>query len=481
MDNNIVLISIGLYLILLLTIGFIANRQRKSDSSSDFYLANRNFGAFVLVLTLFATQYSGNSLLGVSGQTVRQGMGMVLSIGLLSVMIICYLTFAPKLFTISKSQQFVTPGDYLDFRYNSSRLSLAINIVILIAALSFLLTQLIAMGRITSGLTANQIPYWAGVVFLAIIVLIYESLGGLLAVAWTDVLQGLMLLIGLTGLFFIAVPSVESLEQITLWIQENAAEKAAPPSTLFTIYWASSLVMFGFGAAVYPQAIQRIYSAKSTKVLKKAFSIMIFMPLFTILILFLLGVVSIPHFAGVEGAAGDTVLPQMMAKWAENSTLAYYLMILVIVGILAALMSTADSVLLSISSILAIDILGKSTHKNLSDEALTKLGKKISIGLMIVMVLLALIPDLIIYKVAEYKFALSAQTAPAFVLGLHSKKIQAKALLIGMFSGIIITLIISLLAYQFLPSNQATLMSMPAGAIGFFVNVFICFWGSRNK
>ena len=480
-DSRIIIISIIIYMAMLVLIGVFAKLRRKTNTSGDFYLANRGFGAFVLILTLFATQYSGNSLLGVTGQVVRQGMGMILSVSLLGIIVVVYLTFAPQLFNISRKEQFITPGDYLDFRFKSPQLSLVINAIIIFVALSFLLAQLIAMGRIASGLTGGEIPYWAGVVFLAVIVLIYEALGGLLAVAWTDVVQGLMLLIGLTGLLFIAIPSVDTLQQATNWIITESPEKAQTPNQIFIIYWISSLFILGFGGAIYPQAIQRIYAAKSTKVLKKAFSYMIFMPLFTILILFLLGVMSIPHFSEIKGAAADEVLPQMMIKWAMSSTIAYYLMILVIVGILAALMSTADSVLLSLSSILALDIVGKVLYKNKTDEQLTSLGKKISVGLMALLVLFALIPDLTIYKIVEYKMVLSAQTAPAFVLGIRFKNLKAHRVFWGVIVGVTLTLCLSFITNLILPERLATLLLVPAGLIGLIANTVICLSGKKTN
>jgi len=281
------------------------------------------------------------------------------------------------------------------------------------------------------------------------------------------------------GLFLIAVPSPDALAQATNWILENAPEKAQPPDLKFVLYGLSSIFVIGFGASVYPQAIQRIYAAKSTKVLKRAFSFMIFMPLFTVLILYLLGVVSIQHFNDLTGGESDTALPRFMAILAEQSDAAYYLMVMVIVGVMAALMSTADSVLLSTSSILAIDVFGKRKNNTLSNTELTKLGKRISVALMIVLIVFAMIPDLLVYKIAEYKFMLSSHTAPAFILGLSYPKLKAKTVLKGLIAGLGISIVLMIVIRFSFPAKVAVLLDIMAGAVGLIINFGIGLWG-RN-
>jgi len=477
MNNQLVLTSLGIYLGILIVIGFIANRKRKSESTKDFYLADKGFGTLVLLLTMYATQYSGNSLLGITGQVFRGGMIMIVGVGVLTSFVIFALSYAPQLYRLSRKIDFITPGDYLDYRYQSPRLSLFINGIIIVVALSFLLGQLIAMGRISESLTNGEIPYWAGVVFLAIIVVIYESLGGMLAVAWTDVAQGLMLLIGLTGLLFIAIPNTDALANATLWIMENQPQKVEMPTLQFILFGLSTIFVMGVGASVYPQTIQRIYAARNTKVIKRAFSIMVFMPIFTIFILFLLGVMSIPQFADLTGAKADAILPMYMTTLAENSQTAYYLMIVVIVGILAALMSTADSILLSMSSILAIDIFGKTNKKHLDDTELTRLGKRISVILMFVLVIFAMIPDLVIYRILETKFTLASQTGPAFILGLTYPNLQANTVIKGMIIGFVITAVLTIAIFVFLPAKAASMATIVAAAIGLIFNFLICYLG----
>ena len=322
-------------------------------------MAGNGLGSFVLLLTLYATQYSANTMLVTPAEVVNRGMGMILVLAYMTAIVIVYLTFAPQLYRIAARNDFITPGDWFDYRFNHKGLSLLANIIILLVSINYLLSQLMAMGHITVGVTEGKIPYWMGVIFLAFVVMIYETLGGMRAVAWTDVIQGIMLLLGIVGIFLLVMPGSTELAEISQWLIENEPQKIGVPEMEFQIYWLSTVLMIGLGGAVYPQVVQRIYAAKSVKVLRQSLGAMVFMPLITVLILFLLGVISIPHFAAAESISIDTVLPEMLRHWGQISPLAFGLSVLVIVGLLAAIMSTADSVLLSLSSIVAKDILGK--------------------------------------------------------------------------------------------------------------------------
>lgn len=472
-DTTIIISTIIGYLLLLISLGLYANKQRKSNTLKEFYLAGGELGPFVLLLTLYATQYSANTMLVTPAEVVNKGMGMILVLGYMTAIVIFYLTFAPQLYQISQKQDFITPGDWFDYRFKLPSLTLLANIILVIVSLNFLLSQLMAMGHIANGITNGQIPYWAGVLFLAFVVIIYESLGGMRAVAWTDVIQGVLLFTGLVGIFLMVMPNTTELTKISQWLIENEPKKIGVPTSSFQIYWASAVLMIGLGGAVYPQVIQRIYAAKSVKTLQQSLGAMVFMPLATVLILFLLGVISIPHFADVEGISKDTVLPEMLRFWGQSSSLAFGLTVMVIVGLLAAIMSTADSVLLSLSSIVAKDILGKSILKNAPEERLTKAGKIFSWITMFIMVLVALQPKITLWGLIELKMQILIQTAPLFLLGVHSKKVTSKGMLVGLCVGFGFSIITFLLGIK-------TIGSIHAGLIGFGFNVFCCLFFSNK-
>ena len=104
---------LALYLILMIILGYAARARRKVDNMSSFYLADKNLGAIVLFFTLYATQYSGNTLIGYPGEAYRLGFSWIMSIGFMMAIVVVYLLFAPTLYHLSRRWQFVTPGYWI--------------------------------------------------------------------------------------------------------------------------------------------------------------------------------------------------------------------------------------------------------------------------------------------------------------------------------------------------------------------------------
>lgn len=183
--SNGILVATGIYVLMLIVIGLVSRRARRESSLSDFYLAGRSIGLVVLLLTLFATQYSGNSLSGFPGQTYREGLAYYMSVTFMVAIVSGYLLFAPRLFKLSRVHSFVTPGDFLRYRYRSPIIHRLSTVIFVLVLMNFLLAQLIAMGHAFAGLTDGRIPYGVGVVGGAIVILVYELMGGMRAVAWS--------------------------------------------------------------------------------------------------------------------------------------------------------------------------------------------------------------------------------------------------------------------------------------------------------
>jgi len=125
-------VFITLYVASLLLLGWAGRAARKEDTLQDFYLAGRGFGFIVLLLTLYATQYSGNTFFGVAGATYRLGFAWLIAVHYMLAIIVFYLAFAPKLHTLSRSRGYVTPVDYLRDRFDSRAISLLGSIVMIV-------------------------------------------------------------------------------------------------------------------------------------------------------------------------------------------------------------------------------------------------------------------------------------------------------------------------------------------------------------
>ena len=465
------LILVGLYLLSMLGIGWIGRLKRQSNTLADFYLAGRSMGFLVLFLTLYATQYSGNTLFGYTGKTYRIGFEWSVSVLFMFSIIAGYLLFAPRLVLLARKMDFITPGDYISHRFKSPFLTLLSTILMIYALGNYTLAQLKAMGAAVEGITDGMVSSDYGIVGLAVIMVVYETLGGMRSVAWTDVIQGLVLLTGFLLLLFTIPALGGGLTSVVEKVGRLEPPKVEVPSLEGCNTWISYVFLLGCGAAIYPQAIQRLYASKSLRVLKRSLALMAFMPLTTTLIALVCGMVAIVVLPGLEQGETDQVLARLCALVMSQSTLGYWLVVVVFAAILAALMSTADSALLSISSMITRDIYQARIRPQSSQAELTLVGKVCSWVIIALLVLIAIGTEKTLIRLLELKFELLVQIVPCFFLGLYWKRLSASTVMGGMVTGLIVALVLTW-------AGHARVWGFHAGVVGLALNLIWCAAGT---
>ena len=465
--GNGALLAIGLYLVSMIGVGYYARVKRKGDTMADFYLAGRSLGMAVLFLTLYATQYSGNTLFGYTGKSYLIGFEWTVSVLFMFSIIVGYMLFAPRLVLLARSENFITPGDYISYRFKSRFLTVISTLLMIYALCNYTLAQLKAMGAAVEGITDGAVPSAYGIIALAIIMVIYETLGGMRSVAWTDVLQGVVLLVGFS-IIFVLVPDLGGgFSQVVERIYQTDPSKLTVPTWTGTNKWLSYVFLLGCGAAIYPQAIQRLYASRSVKVLKRSLSWMAFMPLTTTLIALVCGLTAIVVLPEIKEVRSDQVLARLLALIMAESDLGYWLVVAVFAAALAALMSTADSALLSISSMFTRDIYLPYFRPESSESHLTWVGKVFSWVMVAFLVYVAIVTDKTLVRLLELKFEVLIQVVPSFFFGLYWKRLQSRTVIFGLVTGLIVALV---LWWQ----GLNTVWGFHAGVIGLFVNFSIC-------
>ena len=467
------IIFVSLYLFSLVFIGLAGRYARKENSLSDFYLSGRGMGLFVLLLTLYATQYSGNSLIGFTGQSYRKGYWFIMSVITMMSIIGGYLMFAPKLQKLSRKYNFITIGNYIQHRFNSNTLTILITISCIIALANFILTNLKAIGYVVEASTGGAISFEAGIIFLSVIMIIYETLGGMRSVAWTDAIQGVLLLVGVAAIFIIISFHYGGLPATAEIIKNTRPEFWAPPTLEQKNLWLSTMMIVVFGVSVYPHAIQRIYSAKNAKVLKRSLQIMVFMPLVTTFFMYIIGLVGAAHFPGLSKQESDSIAMVLLNDISNQVPGANILIVMFIAAILAAIMSTVDSALLAISSLFTEDIY-KKIKPGKEQSHLTKVGKVFSWIVMGLMAYSAIVFPETIWRLIEIKLELLCQVAPAVFLGINMKSIKTKEVLAGFIVGTIISVTIILLNI-YIPSIPGKPLGFHAGVWGLAANLLVIF------
>ena len=456
---------VGLYLLSLLVLGVWGKKKRLNNSLGDYYLAGRNLGLPVMLLTLFATQYSGNALFGFTGQAYRAGFSWIVIVHSMIVVVTGYLIFAPKLQRLAMRHQFVTPTDYIKFRFELPRLQHLISICLLLVLMNYTLAQLKVIGHVVEGLSGGRIDALWGVVTLALIMVVYSTLGGLRSVVWTDVLQGIMMLIGFILILVIIGAETGGFVETLKELKAVAPEKTLPPTGPQAVTWLSTIVLIGIGASVYPQAIQRIYAAKSASVLQQSMVGMSLMPLFAVVVVLTLGYLAIVRYPGLQGSAADQVMALILRDTLAFGWQGVAIVTVMLAAILAALMSTADSALLSFSSIFAKDIYGSLIDPSSPEERLTRIGQRCAWLVLAAMVFISTREDVTLYRLFVLKFELLLQVAPAFYLGVTNRHIAGKAVYWGLIVGLVVAVMGWLLGVMPL--------GLHPGTLGLAVNVLV--------
>lgn len=468
------IIILIVYACIMLAIGFLAGRGQShlGDSMSSYFLAGKSLGIVALFFTLYATQYSGNTLVGYAPAAYRQGFPYLQSVMFFVLIVAVYLLFAPRLYAISKRENFITPVDWIRHRFNSTAVSLLALLLMLWGLGNYLVEQLVAMGQAIAGLTGSTIPYQVGLVGFVVVMLAYAWMGGMRAVAFTDIMQGIALLLGVMvlvggGLYLIG----GDLGSSTQYLLENEPAKAAVPSLEVSTAWLSLVLTVGFGAAVYPHAIQRIYAAQSERTLKRSLGFMALMPPVTAGLVFVVGIIGISLFPGLSESNSEQLVGMIANEVASINVIFFVAMIVLFGGVVAAIVSTADSALLSFSSMVSRDIYARYVNREASERRQVKVGKVWEVIVIAIVLLISLNPPGTLYAIFVLKFELIAQLAPAFILGLYWNRLSALPVFVGMLAG-------ALLAGGMTVFGFDSVYGLGGGLLGLLLNVAICVVGS---
>jgi len=467
------ILFVGCYLVALLSLGVWGRLARKEKSLSDFYLGGRSLGPFVLLMTLFATQYSGNTLIGYAGRAYREGFQFLAAPMFMMLVIGGYLLYAPKLYRLSVRKGYITTADFLQDRFGHRPLSLLASALGMVALCNYILTNLLAIGLLVETASGGRFLFWQGILALSVIMVLYETLGGMRGVAWTDVLQGILLLGGCLVIFVILNYRYDAYDVLSINLKANYPSFWETPDWRGKVGWLSTILLLGFAISVYPHGVQRIYAARSEATLRGSLQVMAFMPLLTTFFIIFVGWMGAGLLPGLESEKGgtDRITLHMINLLAVEIPQFKFFMVVFLGAVIAAIMSTVDSALLSISSSLTQDWY-RFFKPNSSQARLALVGKILSWVLMGAMALLAIQSESTIFRLIEIKLELLLQTVPAIYLGVHTKRLKGRSVFVGMAVGTVVT--VTFMAAQKLGAPLPTKpLGIYAGLWGLGLNLII--------
>ncbi|MFC1896552.1 sodium:solute symporter, partial [Thermodesulfobacteriota bacterium] len=340
------------YFLVVLTIGWAA-RTRWSASPETYFLADRRLGTFVLLGTMVATNFSAFTVFGTSGAGYRDGYAFFPIMGFgTGFMALTFWVIGRRAWKKGSETGSVTPPELVRNIYRSRFLSTLFALVMIVFTLPYLALQPMAAGYALEELVG--LPYIYGCILVTAIILFYTLRGGLRAVAWTDLFQGGFMFVMLAVSLFLVVQHHGGFEEAHRKVLALNPELLARPGGLgrYTpLIWMSYMMLWFFCDPMFPQLFQRFFSARSERTLS---SMMLFYPLVCTVVFFIpvaVGVLGTLSFPGLVGKEADRILPMVVNHIAGDGVAA-----LVIACGLAALMSTMDSQLLTLSSIFTRDV-----------------------------------------------------------------------------------------------------------------------------
>jgi len=416
------------YFLIILCIGFIARTKLKSPPET-YFLADRQFGTLILLGTMVATNFSAFTVFGTSGAGYRDGYAFFPIMGFgTGFMALTFWFLGRKIWEVGRDRGVVTPPELVKSLYHSPALSLMFAVVMIIFTIPYLALQPMAAGYALEALIG--LPYVYGCLLVTVIIVLYTFRGGLRAVAWTDMFQGLMMfLLLLVSLIIVANHHGGFVEAHQKLFSSNPELFSRPGGTGKYTYgiWFSFIMLWFFCDPMFPQLFQRFFTAKNPQVISRT---MLFYPLICTLVFFLpisVGVMGHLSFPDLAGKEADRILPMTLTLISGD-----FMAALVLAAGLAALMSTMDSQLLTMSSIFSRDILPliKKTKGQTSIS-----GRVFVIFLSIAGLLLALKPPATILQIATQTFTGLAVLFPTVLFGLYLKRVYSAAAILSTLAG----------------------------------------------
>jgi SSS family solute:Na+ symporter len=339
------------YLLAMLAIGVLF-RRRSAQGTVEFFLAGRGIGRMVLFFTMTATNFSAFTIFGLSGAGYRIGYAFYPIMGFgTGFMALGLWVIGSRVHVLGRERGYITPSDFILDRYGSPLLKGLFSVVMILLTLPYIAIQAIAAGRSLESLAG--LPYWAGALLVMGFTVLYVMLGGMRSVAWTDVVQALMILVfTLAGFILIAVRVGGMSGSMRELAARHPGLFARPglDGSLTPGVWLGYLLLWLFADPMFPQLFQRFLAARDLRSLKTT---VVLYPLITTFLFFLtvsIGVMGRAVFPDLSLTQSESVYPMLLARFASP-----FVSTLLLTGGLAALMSTLDSQLLTMASMIGLD------------------------------------------------------------------------------------------------------------------------------
>lgn len=426
-----------LYVLLMLGIGYVTSRSTRSPA--DFFLADRSLKAWVTAISSTASSESAWAVLGTVGLAYKDGLSALWFLpGCLLGYAINWFFIAERLRKHSEEQHSLTVPDYLESYFNdkSNILRIISVVIIFCCMMAYVAAQFTAIGKTFDAIFG--IPHYLSISIGGAIVIIYTMMGGFRAVVWTDFIQGLIMVVGIALLAFVAVWHLGGLGGMVQEVQQVSPDTLAWMGGKTTAAFFGSMVGLlgiGLGYPGQPHVINRYMAAKDTRTIERGVWIAISWGLIIYISAIVLGVAGNALFPGLED-------PEHLFPKAADALLPKVVTAIVLTGVLAAIMSTVSAQIIVAASTVAHDVYTKILNRTLSHEKILRVSRITILVLGLGAMAIALMETRVIFWFVLFAWSgLGASFGPLILFTLYSKNVTIQGAVAGMLTGFFTTII----------------------------------------
>jgi SSS family solute:Na+ symporter len=462
--NTTLIVFVAIYLLGTLALGVWAGTRVKN--TGDFAVAGRSLPLVMVITTTFATWFGAETVMGIPAKFIQGGLGAVVEdpFGAGFCLILVGIFFAAKLY----KQNLLTIGDFYRKRYGKG-IEVFCSMAIIVSYLGWVAAQITALGLVFSVLTNGAMSETAGMIVGTLAVLIYVVVGGFLAVAYTDFIQMIVLVIGLTVIAFFSAELAGGADKVfALATDQNYWRFFPEPSFHEVAFFIGAALTMMLGSIPQQDVYQRVMSAKDAPTAQRgavigglSYILFAFVPMFIV-------------------AAAVVVMGQQALDLAQNdyqrllptfvlTQMPLLMQILFFGALLSAIKSTSSATLLAPSTSFVENIL-KNLRPGMNDrQQLLAMRFSIVVFAGLVLAYAIAMKGTSIYEMVStaYQITLVAAFVP-LVMGLYWKRATTQGAIFSVSAGVAVWIVflpqVSLFGELF-PGQLAGLIAALVGMV----------------
>ena len=482
------IIALGIYAIAMALIGCIS--YGKSKTLDGFLIGGRNIGAWVTAFAYGTTYFSAVVFVGYAGQHGWNiGIGAIW-IGIGNAVLGCllsWLLFANRTRKITKKLNARTMPDFFEKRYNSKGMKILSSVIVFVFLVPYSACVYKGLGSLFSAVFPS-VDTWVWMFIIAVLTAVYLVAGGYIATAYTDLVQGIVMIAGVVCLVA-AVLNHDNVGGLAGLVENLSKFESLPGdpnpitgSQLTSVFGGSSfkflcfnIMLTSFGTWGLPQMIGKFYAIKDTAAIKRG---TIISTLFCVIIgcgAYLIGSTSRLILGGQLPAGGiDSIIPALLMEVLGGGTLGIILLAVIMILLLSASMSTLEAVVLTSASAVAVDLIPALRKKATKPENQMLLTRLLCLVFVACSFFFATQNIPIIVSVMSFSWGIvSGCFIGPYIWGLFSKKITKAGAFSGILAGLLTvggaTLVISLNSGFSAAASKSPEMGVAAMALSMIV------------